>query len=99
MKDSLIVLKKKFPQKHIIVGADTNSYVDNSDLKQFNIYPNSKDTFTTCKKRTHMQPQFNKADKVNEECKDQIISTLAAFRYNVMTIDGKQIKNSFLLPT
>lgn len=33
-----------------------------------------------------MQPQFNKADAINEECKDQIFSTLKILQNNIVTI-------------
>lgn len=87
MKDSLKILRTKLPNYHIIVGADTNSFVTPEDLDpSINIYPNQKSMFTTCKKRTYVQPQLHKANEINQECKDQILTTLVAEKHSVMTI-------------
>lgn len=46
---------------------------------------------TTRKKRTFLQPQFNKANVINEECKDQIFSTLPILQNKVITIENEEI--------
>lgn len=38
-----------------------------------------------------MQPQFNKADAINEECKDQVFSTLKIVENKIVTIDNQEI--------
>ncbi len=76
MKNSLNNMKQKCQGYHIVVGADTNSFVNTSNMESFYAYPTTKMDFTTRKKRTFMQAQFNKADAINEECKDQVFSTL-----------------------
>ena len=35
-----------------------------------------------------MQAQFNKADAINEECKDQIFTTLKMVKTKIMTIEN-----------
>lgn len=46
---------------------------------------------TTRKKRTYLQPQYKKADKVIESCKDHIITTLPILNQSVQTIDEKYL--------
>lgn len=65
MKKSLNILRKKCPNYHIIVGADTNSFVQTDGIESFYGFPNKEYEATTCKKRTYLQPQFNKADIIN----------------------------------
>lgn len=38
-----------------------------------------------------MQPQFNKADTINEECKDQVFSTLKIIDKKIVTIDNQEV--------
>lgn len=38
-----------------------------------------------------MQPQFNKADAINEECKDQVFSTLKIIDKKIVTIDNQEV--------
>lgn len=66
MKKSLNNLRQKLPGYEIIVGADTNSFVTSKDIEDFEIFPNLNSLVTTRKKRTFLQPQFNKADVINE---------------------------------
>lgn len=89
MKNSLNVLKQKCQGYQIIVGADTNSFVTNKGIQSFESFPNAKQNFTTRKKRTFLQPQFNKADAINEECKDQIFSTLKMVKRTIVTIENE----------
>jgi hypothetical protein len=49
-------------QYEILIGGDTNSYVNNDDLEDFYIFPKYEHHFTTNKKRTFLQPQYNKAE-------------------------------------
>lgn len=91
MKASLNNMKQKCVGYHIVVGADTNSFVTTAGLDSFYAYPSAKVDFTTRKKRTFMQPQFNKADAINEECKDQVFSTLKIIDKKIVTIDNQEV--------
>ncbi len=86
MKHSLNTLNVKCEGYNVIVGADTNSFVTTKGIEQYYSYPMRKDNYTTRKKRTFLQPQFNKADSINEECKDQIFSTLKIIKQKIVTI-------------
>ena len=68
------LLSSKYPLLHIIVCGDMNSCIES--VEGFNIYPNDKREFTNAKKRTMIQPQFNKGDLLSKDIKDQIITTL-----------------------
>lgn len=46
-----------------------------------------------------MQPQFNKADSVNAECKDQLMSTLKMDHVDVLTISKEKGTGELNLPT
>jgi hypothetical protein len=46
-----------------------------------------------------MQPQFNKADKMTEECKDQFMTTLEVEDYKIITIDKEFHEKAINLPT
>ena len=103
MKASLNNMKQKCPGYHIVVGADTNSFVTTAGLDSFYAFPSAKFDFTTRKKRTFMQPQFNKADAINEECKDQVFSTMKIVENRIVTIDSQEANreqsSKKLLPT
>jgi hypothetical protein len=59
----------------LIVGGDINSYLAPFS-KDFHCYPNDEKQLTTIKKRTMAQGQFHKGNKIVEESKDKILSTL-----------------------
>ena len=103
MKASLNNMRNKCHGYHIIVGADTNSFVTTEGLDSFYAFPTTKVDFTTRKKRTFMQPQFNKADAINEECKDQVFSTMKIIEKKILTIDNQEVdrqkSSKKLLPT
>jgi hypothetical protein len=46
-----------------------------------------------------MQPQFNKAEKMTEECKDQFMTTLEVDDHKIITIDKKYHGKAINLPT
>lgn len=85
-------MSKEFKGFKIILGADANSYVDSEGFnKSFSIFPANSSVITTRKKRTYLQPQYKKADKVIESCKDHIITTLPILNQSVQTIDEKYL--------
>jgi len=61
LKESMMMLRQKFPDHEIICGIDANIFVEcfNSEIHMF---PSEKNTFTTYKKRTAMQAQSLKAE-------------------------------------
>ena len=81
------------------MAGDMNSFIDSTYIEDYNIYPKHKKFFTTVKRRTFLQPQFNKADKTVSECKDQIITTLRLLKRGTMTIDAKAANDKSLVPT
>lgn len=63
---------EKFPDCHLILGGDLNnksfkafSYDSHGDKKEFNVVPDYDKYFTAYKKRTALQAQPTKANKVN----------------------------------
>lgn len=46
-----------------------------------------------------MQVQFHKAEKETSAIKDQILSTSGIKEFSVITIDGKKIDGSEMLPS
>ncbi len=56
--------------------------------RRISIFPSNPNDITTSKTRTCMQPQFNKADKIASECKDQLMSTLKMEQAKIITIDN-----------
>ena len=65
MLDSLLKMRDRYPNEHLIVGCDANSFIKEipSVFKQF---PNQPHQHTVYKKRTMMQPQVLKANTVAE---------------------------------
>ena len=80
----LLVFIKKFiellPDYNLIFGGDFNGKFklpDNQPLLQgLSLYPNKDEIKTVKKKRTWIQPQRNKADKLDESAKDYFASNL-----------------------
>ena len=66
---------------------DANSYIAPFDNRIF-MFPDSANIFTTVKKRTSMQVQTKKAEKLIEENKDAIMTPLPFQMRHVMKIDG-----------
>ena len=65
-------VSKHFPHLQIIMGIDANHCLKPQGF--WKIFPNTEDMLTTCKKRTSMQPQFSKANKLVQEVKDHIVA-------------------------
>ena len=76
---------------------DANSYIAPFDERIF-MFPDSADIFTTVKKRTSMQVQTKKAEKLVEENKDAIMTTLPFQLRHVMKIDGEKPEETAYLP-
>jgi len=73
------MLKQKFSRYEIICGGDANNPVTPFN-SQFNIFPDSESQYTSLKKRSYLQTQFSKSDKVVKAAKDHVISTLRVLR-------------------
>ena len=63
------------------------------------IFPCDENNITSCKKRTYMQPQFNKSDKVFADGKDQFFTTADFANSYVWTIDMQKASKKVNLPT
>jgi hypothetical protein len=65
LKEDLLRLKAYLPKYEIIVGGDLNSFLEPEPAfsEKFHLYPRFKWDFTTLKKRTYSQSQYNKAEK------------------------------------
>ena len=63
---------------------------------KMNIFPMSKDEFTTNKKRSYLQAQLNKANVFVNEVKDHILTTLEINEKYVSLIDGSKSQNELL---
>ena len=77
----------KYSELDIICGMDANSYIKpfKNDLYMF---PDQPEIYTCVKKRTSMQVQTKKAEKLVQENKDAIMTTLKFKKQLVMTIAG-----------
>ena len=62
------------------------------------MFPDTAKIYTTVKKRTSMQVQTSKAEKLVEENKDAIMTTLPFELKHVMKIDGEKPKENTFLP-
>lgn len=83
------IIKQKYKDLDFICGMDANSYIPPFD-KEIYMFPDSSDIFTTVKKRTSMQVQTSKAEKLVQENKDAIMTTLPLKMAHVMKIDGEK---------
>lgn len=76
---------------------DANSYIEPFDKRIF-MFPDSPNIYTTVKKRTSMQVQSKKAEKLIQENKDAIMTTLPFQLKHVMKIDGDKPRDHIHLP-
>ena len=91
------VLIEKYPEFEIICGMDANSYIAPFD-KRLNMFPDKAEIYTCVKKRTSMQVQTSKAEKLVQENKDAIMTTLPLDLKHVMKIDGDKPNEKSYLP-
>ncbi|CAM6005157.1 unnamed protein product [Sphagnum balticum] len=101
LKRSLLDLRNACPDYEIILGGDINSFLQSEKpfSDKFNCYPDSEKVLTTIKKRTMTQGQFHKGNKVIEESKDKIITTLKIEKANTMYISGRIPKPDNYVPS
>lgn len=98
LKEGLMTLKRKLPDYEIILGGDLNSFLE-SFTPELYFFPDSADQMTTVKKRTATQGQYHKADKIVNDSKDKIISTLPILHGKITYITGEKPRNDNLVPT
>lgn len=67
---------------------DANSYIAPFN-ERIHMFPNQADQFTSIKKRTSMQVQSSKSEKMIKELKDAVMTTLPIQQKFVYTIDGR----------
>ena len=72
------------PELKVIMGIDANQFL--TDLDQLNIYPKTNNNFTTRKRRTNMQLQFEKSEVVVQGVKDHIVTNLKFLESKVETV-------------
>lgn len=101
LKKGLIELKTVLPEYEIILGGDLNSYLSppNEFRSLLHMYPRSEEQLTTIKKRTMVQGQFHKGNKIIEESKDKIITTLPIREGQVLYITGARPAKDNLVPS
>lgn len=68
---------------------DANSFIRPFD-ERLQMFPDSEEQFTSIKKRTSMQVQSSKSEKLVKELKDAIMTTLPIQTKYVFTISGKE---------
>lgn len=83
------VIIERYHELEIICGMDANSYIAPFD-KKLNMFPDRAEIYTCVKKRTSMQVQTSKAEKLIQENKDAIMTTLPFHMKHVMKIDGEK---------
>lgn len=100
LRQGLAALKSTLPQYEVILGGDLNSFLKVPDLpKGFSMYPDEPGQLTTVKKRTMTQAQFHKGNKIIQESKDKVVSTLAICDQRIMYISGVVPKHDNYVPT
>jgi hypothetical protein len=82
----------------LILGADSNHFMDPKLFPNYNFVPNTEKIATTSKKRTWIQLQSNKANVIVMETKDQLASTLKEVNHFVGMINGDWIDEKLYLP-
>lgn len=99
MVQDLEHLANKFPNMKIIVGGDSNAFVDPKLFSQkFKVFPNHPQLPTTKKKRTWLQVQTNKSQQLSTEVKDVIITTMPFTDAKITTIYGKPASGFLFIP-
>ena len=91
------VVLEKYPEFEVICGMDANSFIKPFD-ERLHLFPDSEEQFTSIKKRTAMQVQSSKAEKLVKELKDAIMTTLPIQTKHVFTISGKEPGEKEFLP-
>lgn len=81
------IIIEKYADFEVIVGMDANSFIKPFD-ERLHMFPDSPEQYTTIKKRTSMQVQSSKAEKLVQENKDAIMTTLPFKMKQILTISG-----------
>ncbi len=77
---------------------DANSYIAPFN-ERLHMFPDNPEIYTTIKKRTSMQVQTAKAEKLIQENKDSIMTTLPLLGMkHVLTINGQHPNKQEFLP-
>lgn len=107
MKTTFIEITQLLPEYKIILGGDFNSAFsptiktdDGQEDMKISYFPRDP-SIPTCKKmRTMMQPQKNKANKLDQSPKDYFVSQLPIVQQKCSLISGQELdlKNLPLLP-
>ena len=77
------------------MGMDANQPLNR--VENFSIFPVAKEFITTSKKRTNLQVQYHKADVLDQETKDVIVTNMGVRDCRVETLLQKACQD-LLLP-
>lgn len=91
------IIMDKYADLDIIVGMDANSFIPGFN-ERLHMFPDSAEQYTTIKKRTSMQVQTSKAEKLVQENKDAIMTTLPFKMKQILTISGHHPSDKEYLP-
>lgn len=86
---------EEYPHMKIVVGMDANHFI--KEHGKFTRFPISEKDVTTRKKRTFIQLQYNKSNKLVEEVKDLLVSNLEITKGKIETIE-QTVVSSELIP-
>jgi len=89
---------KEHPGIQIILGLDSNHFMNPDKYPDFHISPAAETQSTTIKKRTAIQLQSKKTNVIVMETKDQIVSSMPIAKSHVVMIDGKNFTDKTYLP-
>lgn len=89
---------KENPGLELILGTDSNHFMDPALYKGYSFIPNQQKMSTTSKKRTWMQLQTSKANVIVMETKDHLVSTLREKHHFIGMINGNWIDEKIYLP-
>ncbi len=106
VKTIIRTIAELMPEYKLILGGDFNTVFDpvlkedsREETLNVNYYPKDPKICTCKKKRTMMQPQRNKANKLDQSSKDYFISELPIVDQKCMLVNGRDIQNDLpLLP-
>ena len=89
MSKTIQRILEKEPNLKVIIGMDANQFL--AGIPSFSVFPLTDCNFTTRKKRTDMQLQFEKAGLVVEDVKDHLMTNLKLSNSKVETICEEDI--------
>jgi hypothetical protein len=99
MFENLNTIRKEYPGLEIVIGTDSNHFLDPNVYPGFNFIPDVEKSSTTSKKRTWVQLQTSKANVIVMETKDHLISTRKMKNFFIGTLSGNWMNEKVYLPS